>query len=200
MANDDLSRAEALVATVRNLAAQSPEGRVPLTDAVTWDIFPYEGDLRIKSIDDPVLPEPLRQGARGVDCRLCERGTRDVLWTDGKWRVRTLDNPDPVLVVFLEPLAHLDLTDLDEVGAADLGVLTIKVARAIEALPGVGMVHVSRWGDGAEHLHIWFFARPAGLMQFRGSGLVDWLDALPPMPRELWEADREALRALLATA
>ncbi|MET9614867.1 hypothetical protein [Kitasatospora indigofera] len=27
-----------------------------------WDIFPYEGELRVKVLDEPVLPEPPRQG------------------------------------------------------------------------------------------------------------------------------------------
>lgn len=194
----DAARGEALVAAVRELCAQSPDGRLPLGESVTWDIFPFEGELLIKPIDDPRLPEPLRAGVGGVDCEACQRGTRDVLWTDGRWRVRTMDRPEAVFVVFLEPLAHVDLSELDETAAAELGVLTVRVTRAIEALPGVGRVHVNRWGDGAEHLHIWFFVRPAGLTQLRGSCLPDWFDALPPMSQQDWESDREALRAALA--
>jgi hypothetical protein len=45
-------------------------------------------------------------------------------------------------------------------------------------------VHVNRWGDGGAHLHVWFFARPEGLLQLRGSCLPDWLDVLPPLPPE----------------
>jgi hypothetical protein len=60
--------------------------------------------------------------------------------------------------------------------------------RAGEAVPGVGRVHAHRIGDGVAHLHLWFIARPAGLLQLRGSCLMDWLDVLPAMPREQLEA------------
>jgi hypothetical protein len=55
-------------------------------------------------------------------------------------------------------------------------------------------------GDGSSHLHVWFFARPEGLLQLRGSSLSDWTDCLPPMPDEEWSAvQRELALALAAT-
>ena len=68
--------------------------------------------------------------------------------------------------------------------------------RAGEAVPGVARVHVDRIGDGLAHLHVWFVARPAGLLQLRGSCLMDWLDVLPPMPA----AELAAFAGVLATA
>ena len=62
----------------------------------------------------------------------------------------------------LEPIAHHDLADLPDDRAAELGLLTVRIARAIEALPHIARAHVSRWGDGSAHLHVFFFARPAG--------------------------------------
>lgn len=42
--------------------------------------------------------------------------------------------------------------------------------------------------DGGAHLHVWLLARPAGLLQPRGSCLPDWLDVLPPLPGEQCQA------------
>lgn len=111
-----------------------------------------------------------------------------------------MSEPQPLFSLFLEPLEHLDLSDLDDDHAAELGRLVVRVTRAMEALPGVGRVHVNRWGDGAEHLLVWFFARPTGVLQLRGSCLPDWLDVLPPMSQEQWDSDISALRASLAVA
>lgn len=73
-----------------------------------------------------------------------------------------------------------------------------RVEAALTSLGDIARVHVSRVGDGAEHLHWWFTARPLGLVQARGSFAVEWDDVLPPRPRDEWEADlrrvAEALR------
>src|SRR5262249_62025925 len=53
--------------------------------------------------------------------------------------------------------------------AAELGVMTVRLERAIRSLDGVARVHVNRWGDGAAHLHLWFLARPYGRLQLRGT-------------------------------
>ncbi len=108
--------------------------------------------------------------------------------------------PEAVLTVILAPLAHADLADLGDEDAAELGRLTVRIVRALEALAGIERVHVNKWGDGSEHLHVWFFARPSGVLQLRGSTLPDWVDALPPMPAEQWAADLGALGAALRAA
>ena len=81
--------------------------------------------------------------------------------------------------------------------AAELGQLTVRLMRAGEAVPGVGRMHAHRIGDGVAHLHLWFIARPAGLLQLRGSCLMDWLDVLPAMPREELEAFAEQVSSSL---
>jgi diadenosine tetraphosphate (Ap4A) HIT family hydrolase len=192
-------RGEHLISAARAAAAENPDGRLELPDVTTWAIFPFEGSLKVKALDDLSLPEPPRAGAGGVDCRACESGVADALWTDGRWLVRAPHAPEALPSVYLEPVDHLDLTDLDEEAAAQLGRLIVGVARALETLPGVGRVHVNRWGDGSEHLHVWIVARPAGVLQLRGSSLPDWIDVLPPLSRDLWDADLDALRTLLVS-
>lgn len=99
----------------------------------------------------------------------------------------------------LEPREHVHLGDLDEAYAAELGVLTVRIERALRSEPGIGRVHVNRWGDGGAYLHGWFLGRPAGLVQLRGSCLPDWLDILPPLPEPQWTAiGRHVARALAA--
>jgi hypothetical protein len=47
----------------------------------------------------------------------------------------------------------------------------------------VGLVHVLRYGEGSDHLHIWFMARPARMEQLRSSFAAIWDDVLPPTPQ-----------------
>jgi hypothetical protein len=100
--------------------------------------------------------------------------------------------------VIVFPRAHLDLGDLDEAAAAQLGHLLVRAERAVASLPGVGRVHVCRWGDGSEHLHFWLMARPARLPQVKGSFVAIWDDILPPLPRDLWRANLAAIARALA--
>jgi len=72
----------------------------------------------------------------------------------------------------LETIEHADLADLSIARALELGVLTCRIERAMRAVDGVGRVHIYRFGDGSAHFHLWFFARPAGLVQTRGSCLT----------------------------
>ena len=66
------------------------------------------------------------------------------------------------------------------------GVLIARIERAARAIPHVGRVHVGRWGDGSEHLHWWFIARPARFPQLIGSFAAIWDDVLPPLPEDVW--------------
>ena len=68
----------------------------------------------------------------------------------------------------------------------------VHVGRAVEALPGIARCHVYRIGDGGAHLHVFFFARPEGFGQLRGSFLVVWDDLLPPSPQDEVTADARA--------
>jgi hypothetical protein len=103
-----------------------------------------------------------------VDCRASSRPDEDFVWVSRRWRLRSYGGSQPYplpLILLLEPRAHLDLGELDDVLAAELGVLTVHLERAITGLGGIGRVHVVRWGDGGAHLHVWFIARPEGLLR-----------------------------------
>ncbi|MCZ7440651.1 hypothetical protein O7598_29975 [Micromonospora sp. WMMC241] len=102
------------------------------------------------------------------------------------------------MVLILESRSHLDLGDLPNLLAAELGVMTVRLERAIRSLDGVARVHVNRWGDGSAHLHMWFLARPYGRLQLRGTFLSLWDSILPPISEEQWRENLAMVAAWLA--
>jgi diadenosine tetraphosphate (Ap4A) HIT family hydrolase len=101
-------------------------------------------------------------------------------------------------VAILEPREHYaEPGDLPDELAAELGVLLGRVERAIRDLGNIGRVHVCRYGDGGEHLHWWFIARPTRIPQLVGSFIAIWDDILPPVPEEIWREDVARVAAAL---
>lgn len=101
------------------------------------------------------------------------------------------------MVLILEARSHLDLGDLPNLLAAELGVMTVRLERAIRSLDEVAQVHVNRWGDGAAHLHLWFLGRPAGQLQLRGPFLAMWMEILDPVPDAQWRRNLAHIAAWL---
>ncbi|MDM4721708.1 hypothetical protein QTQ03_19715 [Micromonospora sp. WMMA1363] len=102
------------------------------------------------------------------------------------------------MVLILESRSHFDLGDLPNLLAAELGVMTVRLERAIRSLDGVARVHVNRWGDGSAHLHMWFLARPHGQLQLRGTFLSLWDSILPPIAESTWRENLALIAAWLA--
>lgn len=168
----------------------------PLGD---WESWPFEGDVTVRPLQPPVEREKPRHGEGGVDCQACAAPDDAYVWTTERWRLRALDRPSGLpVVVLLEPRAHFSAPgDLPEELAAELGVLTGRIERAVRGVEGVGLVHVLRYGEGSDHLHIWFMGRPARMEQLRSSFAAIWDDVLPPTPDELWRANLELVVAAL---
>ncbi|HEU0130753.1 MAG TPA: hypothetical protein VFQ85_07160 [Mycobacteriales bacterium] len=180
------------------LAHAGEAGRLPLPEQAMWEIFPFEPDrLVVKPLEPPVLPEPPRNGEGGRECWRCAHPDEGVVWSDERWVFATERTGLP-FAGMLQPRAHLDLGDLDETHAAELGVLTVRIERAIRGLGGVGRVHLYKWGDGGAHLHLMFLARPEGLLQLRGSNLALWEEMLPRVPEDVYAADARAVAQALA--
>jgi hypothetical protein len=185
---------------VRVRDASDAEGRLPLSRMTGWEIFPFEpGNLRVVPLAPPQFPEPDRGGEGSNPCGPCATPVPGI-WANGRWRLTALTESGAPLVLMLMPAAHYDLADLPDDLAAELGTLIVHVSRAIEALPNVARAHVSRWGDGGAHLHVFFFARPAGFPQLRGTCLAIWDDLLPAVPPENRAADAAAVAAALAAS
>jgi diadenosine tetraphosphate (Ap4A) HIT family hydrolase len=167
----------------------------------TWDSFPFDGEMRPRALRPPVEREQPRHGEGGVDCHACAAPDEDYLWTDEHWRLRGLNEPTGLpVIVLLEPRDHIgEPGDLPDQLAAELGVLLARIERAVRSVGEIGRVHVCRWGDGSEHLHWWFMARPARIPQLIGSFAAIWDDILPPTPEAVWRANLAAVvRALEA--
>lgn len=176
-----------------------PDTASPVPDFTKWPSFPFEGDLRVKQLDPPVDHEPARKGEDAGDCSACNAPDEAYIWVSERWRVRAMDRPTGLpMVLILESRSHLDLGDLPNLLAAELGVMTVRLERAVRSLDGVARVHVNRWGDGSAHLHMWFLARPHGRLQLRGTFLSLWDDILPPIPESTWRENLALVAAWLA--
>ncbi|MET8369325.1 hypothetical protein [Micromonospora profundi] len=182
------------------LAVADDERRLPLARMTGWDISPFEEDtLRVAPLRPPVLPEPARHGEDPADCQPC-RERDEGIWFNDHWRLAQVAGVGVPLVLMLWPRDHHDLTDLPDELAAELGLLTTRIARHVQALPYISRAHVYRFGDGAAHLHIWFFARPEGQAQLFGSWLPVWDDLLPEYPADVAAADAATVAdALIAS-
>ena len=153
-----------------------------------WDTFPFDGEMRPRPLRPPLDREPPRHGEGGAECQRCAAPDSDYIWTSDRWRLCSLLKPTGLpLIVILEPRDHYaEPGDLPDDLAAELGLLQVRIERAVRTIPHVGRVHVCRWGDGSEHLHWWFMARPARFPQLKGSFAPIWDDILPPLPEPIW--------------
>jgi hypothetical protein len=175
------------------------ENTAPLPNFTRWPSFPFEGEMRVKPLTPPVAVEPPRSGEDPAECIACNTPDEAYVWVSERWRVRAMDRPTGLpVVLILECRSHFDLGDLPNLLAAELGVMTVRLERAIRSLDGVARVHVNRWGDGTAHMHMWFLARPAGRLQLRGTFLSLWDDILPVIPERQWRENLALVAAWLA--
>lgn len=169
-----------------------------LPDFVSWSTFPFDGEFKIRALDPPVELEPDREGEDPNTCTACKRPDDEYIWVDNRWRLRALGPTGLPIVLMLETRSHLDLGDLPNLLATEMGILTVRLERAIRCVDGVARVHVNRWGDGSAHLHLWFLARPYGQLQLRGTFLSLWDDVLPPVAERSWRENVAFVAAYLA--
>jgi diadenosine tetraphosphate (Ap4A) HIT family hydrolase len=166
-------------------------GSLRMPPVQDWDTFPFDGDMRPRPLRPPVEVEPAREGAGGVDCHSCAKPDEEFLWTSERWRVLAPSRPSglPAVVILETREHHAEPGDLPDGLAAELGILIARIERAVRSVRGVGRVHVCRWGDGGEHLHWWFMARPARFPQLIGSFAAIWDDVLPALPDDIWRSN-----------
>lgn len=187
----------------RVVAAVGADGRLPMPPQGDWDIFPWEvadGELAPRVLQPP-SDEPVRRGeSADRPCGACAGFDPElIVWEDDQWVLTHDGAPSGLpIVVVLHPREHLDLDTLDDDLASELGRISVRLVRIIEHLPHIGRVHVSRWGDGGAHLHVWFIARTARLTNVLGSPTIDWDEILPPGPEDVWRADLHTVADKLA--
>lgn len=182
----------------RVIAAADPDGRLPVAveEMPGWDVFPFELDsLRLKPLQPLADEEPPRRGETRDDCFCAQPGheedDKSTVWSNKRWTLVLNTSLKLPIGLNLGPVEHFDLPTLPDDLAAEMGRLVVAVSAAVETLPSVGRVQVAKYGDGGAHLHLFFFGRPARMLQLRGSPLLDWEENLPPVPLEVHRANAE---------
>ncbi|HET6986095.1 MAG TPA: hypothetical protein VFI00_05740 [Kribbella sp.] len=162
--------------------------------------FPFEGDVQVVPLADPVLPEPPRRGEPGGgSCPTCEDPDGNAIWADEQWILKAgFELSGLPMVALLVPREHYRLDNLPPELTATLGPIIQRVAGAIQRIDSVGRTHFNRWGDGSEHFHVWFQARPLGMMQLRGAMIAAWDDMLPKIPADEMAANARLVAAALS--
>lgn len=170
-----------------------------MRDLSQYMTFPFELPVTVRPLAAPVPVEPPRHGEGGADCSLCDRPDSDFVWVDEHWRLQTyLPSPLPGVVILSPRAHHESFADLPPDLAGRLGPTIGRVQRAIEGLGGIGRVHLNYWGDGGAHLHVWFYPRPYGALQLRGTFLGLWSVLLPDLPDEQTRAAASQVARILA--
>ncbi|GAA0601979.1 hypothetical protein HPO96_27820 [Kribbella sandramycini] len=159
--------------------------------------FPFE-QVTVAPLAELTLPEPPRAGAPGgAECPTCVEPTKDAVWGDEQWLLKVFGPTGLPLVALLVSREHYRLDTLPAELTATLGPVLQRVAGAVGRIDGVGRTHINRWGDGSEHFHMWFQARPVGMMQLRGAGIAFWNDMLPNVPEAEFAANKRTVAAAL---
>lgn len=201
----ELESVEEFYARVR--AAAGPDGRLPVAveEMPGWDVFPFEIDsLRMKPLQPPADQEAARNGEDPADCWCA--GPRDpavaerTVWSNERWHLHLDLSSRLPIGLTLGPSEHCDLPTVPDHLSAEMGRLIVAVSAAVESLPSVGRVQLAKYGDGGAHLHLFFFGRPARMLQLRGSPLLDWEENFPPVPREVHRANAEHVARHLVAA
>ena len=187
----------------RVMAAADDEGRlaIPIDGIPYWEIFPFETEgLRLRPVGPLADAEEPRHGEDPEQCHCAERHGADErssvdaeVWRDDHWRISVAEPSGAPLILMLSPQDHYDFTTLPKNLAAEMGQIMVALGAAMEALPSVARVHVSKWGDGGAHAHIFFFARPIRMPQLRGTMLAVWDDFLPRIPVDVRDANARAV-------
>jgi diadenosine tetraphosphate (Ap4A) HIT family hydrolase len=143
--------------------------------------IPYSDPLTVRSLSEPVIPEPPRRGEPGGDpCGICSGHATTAVWSNTNWSLHPPVGGSLRGAVWLASRAHVDsFNDLPESAAAEFGGVVANVERGILSLGGVARVHLYRWGDGGSHFHVWMLPRPLGMIEAMGMMLPIWEDVLP---------------------
>lgn len=164
-----------------------------------WDSWPFTGPIAPKVLREPG-EEIVRAGEDGVGCKACAAPDEEYFWSDAGWRLLAMPPSGLPVVVVLEPREHVDNpASLDDAFLARMGVMLGRVERAVLSVGNVGRVHIGRYGEGAAHMHWWFFARPLGFTQMATSFAGIWDDVLPPTPQDVHDENVARIARAMAS-
>lgn len=176
----------------QTLDASRTVGSGPVPSIAAFELLPLEPML---------VPEMPRGGELDPsECHHCGPANQYTIWQDDEWRVSGgMQGPTGIpFVGAISPRRHVRLEDAPIEVLAGLGPILQRVSEAAKAIPAVARCHFSRWNDGSAHLHLWAWARPAGMMQGRGAILPYWEQSMPAMPDEMMSEYLEIVADALA--
>lgn len=153
-------------------------GSGPVPSIAAFELLP---------LDQMLVPEKPRHGELDPSqCHHC-RPSKNVIWHDDEWQVASGFEGGVGLpfVGSISPRRHVLLEDAPVEVLAGLGPVLQRLSNATKRIPAVARCHFSRWNDGSAHLHLWAYARPAGMMQGRGAILPYWEQSMPAMPEQM---------------
>ncbi|MBN7794213.1 hypothetical protein [Microbacterium esteraromaticum] len=177
--------------TGQTLNTSRTVGSGPVPSIAAFELLPLEPML---------VPEKPRSGELDPSqCHHCKT-SEFAIWQDDEWRVSGgMQGPTGIpFVGAISPRRHVKLEDAPIEVLAGLGPVLQRLSEATKAIPAVARCHFSRWNDGSAHLHLWAFARPAGMMQGRGAILPYWEQSMPAMPDEMMAEYLEIVANALA--
>jgi hypothetical protein len=159
-------------------------------DRIDDTTCPFEPPRRVRPLSPASTDEPARAGEGGTACGGC--AADDAIWTNERWRLRSKEGTSIPGTVILETRDHLDsFSDLSPVHLAEFGPLVAAIESSLLGTGEFARVHMSRWGDGSAHFHVFFYPRPRGRPQLRGTFLAIWELLLPPADeREVRRVER----------
>ncbi|MDQ0642993.1 hypothetical protein [Microbacterium murale] len=166
-------------------------GSGPVPSIAAFELLPIEQML---------VPERPRHGEFDAsECGHCKPSKRTI-WQDDEWQVGSGFEGGVGLpfVGSISPRRHVKLEDAPIEVLAGLGPVLQRLSEATKQIPAVARCHFSRWNDGSAHLHLWAYARPAGMMQGRGAILPYWEQSMPAMPEEMMNEHIEIVANALA--
>src|SRR2546428_7124660 len=104
--------------------------RVPAEPVLGGPFFPFEGDLQVKPLQEPIDPEPPRMGEPGGEsCQVCMDPEKFRVWHNDRWALQAGFEPIGIpMIALLVPIQHVTLHDLPPDLAAEFGVLIQRVA------------------------------------------------------------------------
>ncbi len=155
------------------------------TDRIDDSTCPFDPPRHARRLRPTVDGEPPRTGEGGTVCAGCAVADEDTIWTNEFWRLRSKERTSIPGTAILETREHVDsFADLSPVHLTEFGPLVAAVEGCLLDLGDISRVHVTRWGDGSAHFHVYFFPRPRGQLQLRGTFLAIWEVLLPPAEDE----------------
>ncbi|WP_194420764.1 hypothetical protein [Microbacterium abyssi] len=174
-------------------------GDVPDGSWVTRGPANAYASVTMRPLEPFLVPEKPRGGELDPnDCHSC-RPSEHTIWHDEHWQVRGgWETGGLPFIGAISPREHWLLEDAPVEMLAGLGPLMQRISQAVKTIPSVARCHFSRWNDGSAHLHLWAFARPAGMMQGRGAVLSYWDGMLTEMPETMMRDYIEIVAEALA--